>query len=115
MAGLPPRHNGTAPIPVCGGNGDRHRLNRGGDRQLDAALHRIAITQARCHAGAGALRSEIISSTGSPGARHPIFHAWAAGRGGFVLRAPRTMVSSGSSPIRAAMSSASMISLFTAR
>ena len=41
-------HNGTAPIPVWSGNLVRHRLNRGGNRQLNAALHRIAITQLRC-------------------------------------------------------------------
>jgi transposase len=41
-------HNGTAPIPVWSGNIVRHRLNRGGNRQLNAALHRIAITQLRC-------------------------------------------------------------------
>lgn len=40
-------HNGTAPIPVWSGNQERHRLNRGGNRQLNAALHRIAITQIR--------------------------------------------------------------------
>ena len=39
------RHNGSAPIPVWSGNSGRHRLNRGGNRQLNAALHRIAITQ----------------------------------------------------------------------
>jgi len=39
------RHNGTAPVPVWSGNVVRHRLNRGGDRQLNVALHRIAITQ----------------------------------------------------------------------
>jgi transposase len=38
------RHNGTAPIPVWSGS-ERFRLNRGGNRQLNAALHRIAITQ----------------------------------------------------------------------
>jgi transposase len=38
-------HNGTAPIPVWSGNNDRHRLNRGGNRQINTALHRIAITQ----------------------------------------------------------------------
>jgi transposase len=27
----------------------RHRLDRGGNRQLNCALHRIAITQARIH------------------------------------------------------------------
>jgi len=41
------RHNGTAPIPVWSGNNDHHRLNRGGNRQLNAALHRIAVTQIR--------------------------------------------------------------------
>lgn len=39
------RHNGTAPVPVWSGNDVRHRLNRGGDRQLNVALHRIAVTQ----------------------------------------------------------------------
>lgn len=39
------RHNGTAPVPVWSGNTIRHRLNRGGDRQLNVALHRIAVTQ----------------------------------------------------------------------
>jgi transposase len=41
------RYNGTAPIPVWSGNPARHRLNRGGNRQLNAALHRIAVTQLR--------------------------------------------------------------------
>ena len=41
-------HTGTAPIPVWSGNVVRHRLNHGGNRQLNAALHRIAITQLRC-------------------------------------------------------------------
>jgi transposase len=41
------RWNGTAPIPVWSGNDSRHRLNRGGNRQVNAALHRIAITQWR--------------------------------------------------------------------
>jgi len=41
------RHNGSAPVPVWSGNVVRHRLNRGGNRQLNVALHRIAITQVR--------------------------------------------------------------------
>src|SRR5579864_198874 len=40
-------HNGTAPIPVWSGNTERYRLNRGGNRQLNVALHRVAITQIR--------------------------------------------------------------------
>jgi transposase len=39
------RHNGSAPVPVWSGNVVRHRLSRGGNRQLNLALHRIAITQ----------------------------------------------------------------------
>jgi transposase len=41
------RQAGAAPIPVSSGHRDRVRLNRGGDRQLNCALHRIAITRAR--------------------------------------------------------------------
>jgi transposase len=42
------RHSGVAPIPVWSGNtAGRVRLNRSGNRQLNAALHRIAITQIR--------------------------------------------------------------------
>ena len=41
------RHNGSAPVPVWSGNVVRHRRNRGGTRQLNVALHRIAITQIR--------------------------------------------------------------------
>jgi transposase len=37
--------NGTAPIPVWSGNQERFRLNRGGNRQVNAALHRIIVTQ----------------------------------------------------------------------
>jgi len=40
-------HNGSAPIPVWSGNAERHRLNRGGNRQLNVVLHRIALTQLR--------------------------------------------------------------------
>jgi transposase len=40
------RWNGTAPIPVWTGS-EKFRLNRGGNRQVNAALHRIAITQWR--------------------------------------------------------------------
>lgn len=49
------RWNGTAPIPVWSGS-TNFRLNRGGNRQVNAALHRIAVTQAR---GVGAGRSYL--------------------------------------------------------
>lgn len=38
---------GAAPIPASSGRSKRVRLNRGGDRQLNCALHRIAVTRAR--------------------------------------------------------------------
>lgn len=54
-------HAGTAPIPVWTGNRTRFRLNRGGNRQLNAALHRIAVTQLRIHPPAQALVHKRIS------------------------------------------------------
>jgi transposase len=49
------RYTGTAPLPVWSSNQPRHRLSRSGNRQLNAALYRIALTQARCHPGARTL------------------------------------------------------------
>ena len=43
------RHAGVAPLEASSGKHRRHRLDRGGNRQLNCALHRIAITQARVH------------------------------------------------------------------
>jgi transposase len=40
---------GVAPIPAASGNNKRVRLHRGGNRQLNAALHRIVVTQLRMH------------------------------------------------------------------
>lgn len=37
--------NGTAPLDASSGRGVRHRLNRGGNRQLNKAIHTAAITQ----------------------------------------------------------------------
>jgi transposase len=43
---------GIAPIPASSGNRTRLRLDRGGNRQLNCAVHRIAVTQSRVHAPA---------------------------------------------------------------
>ena len=43
------RHNGTAPLPVWSSNRIRNRLSRTGNRQLNAAIHRMAVTQMRIH------------------------------------------------------------------
>jgi transposase len=47
-------HAGAAPLPASSGSTQRHRLNRSGNRQLNCALHRIAVTQGRTHAPARA-------------------------------------------------------------
>ncbi len=40
-------YTGTAPIDVSSGDHDRHRLNRGGNRRLNYALHVAALVQIR--------------------------------------------------------------------
>lgn len=65
------RFTGTAPIPVWSGNSKgKVRLNRGGNRTINTALHMIAVTQVRgvgpgksyvdCLAGKGKTRTEAI-------------------------------------------------------
>jgi transposase len=41
------RAAGVAPIPASSGRNDRHRLDRGGNRQLNLALHRLAVNKGR--------------------------------------------------------------------
>jgi transposase len=41
------RHTGTAPVPASSGKTQRHRLHRGGDRQLNRAIHIIALSRAK--------------------------------------------------------------------
>jgi transposase len=40
-------YTATAPLDASSGNQQRHRLNTGGNRQLNAALHLVAVCQAR--------------------------------------------------------------------
>jgi transposase len=40
---------GVAPVPVSSGRTDRHRLHRGGDRDANSALWRIAPVRMHCH------------------------------------------------------------------
>jgi transposase len=57
------RAAGVAPIPASSGNTQRHRLDQGGNRQINAALHRVIVTRARCHPS--------TSSAGAAKARAP--------------------------------------------
>jgi transposase len=43
------RCNGTAPIPASSGMTVRHRLNRSGDRQVNNAIHTIALSRSLHH------------------------------------------------------------------
>lgn len=54
--------NGTAPIPVWSANQHRFRLSRGGNRQTNAALHRIAVTQIRVHPDAQAFMKRRLAA-----------------------------------------------------
>jgi transposase len=40
---------GVCPIPASSGKTTRHRLNRGGHRRANAALHRVAVVRMRSH------------------------------------------------------------------
>jgi transposase len=40
---------GACPIPASSGKTRRHRLNRGGHRQANAALHRVVVVRLRAH------------------------------------------------------------------
>ncbi len=59
------RHNGTAPLPVWSGNKVRHRLSRTGNRQLNCAIHRIAVTQIRRSPQAQAYLKSRITAGGT--------------------------------------------------
>ncbi len=40
---------GACPVPASSGKTSRHRLNRSGNRQANAALHRVAVIRMRAH------------------------------------------------------------------
>jgi transposase len=61
------RYADTAPVPASSGASHRQRFNRRGNRQLNCAIHRIAVTQLRIHEPAkdyvARKRSEGMSKT----------------------------------------------------
>jgi transposase len=62
------RHAGVAPIPVWSGNtAGRVRMTRSGNRQLNAALHRIAVTQIRLNGlGQAYYRKRLADGDSTP-------------------------------------------------
>jgi hypothetical protein len=69
--------SGTAPVPVSSGRTDRHRLNRLGDRQLNRAIHIIAVNRMRCHPPTQAYvqRRRAEGKTDREGPEHIDIHA----------------------------------------
>ena len=53
---------GTSPIDASSGKHQRHRLNRGGDRQLNWALHVIALQRVHHHAETAAYYQRLLAA-----------------------------------------------------
>lgn len=57
---------GTSPVQASSGLHQRHRLNRGGDRQLNRALHVIALNRVRWHPETSAYHQKLLASGKTP-------------------------------------------------
>ena len=53
---------GTSPVDASSGRQQRHRLNRGGDRQLNRALHVIALSRIRWHPQTTAYHERLLAA-----------------------------------------------------
>jgi transposase len=53
---------GTSPVDASSGKQRRHRLNRGGDRQLNWALHVVALARIRHHAETSAYHERLLAA-----------------------------------------------------
>lgn len=62
------RITATAPIPVWSSNTERHRLDPGGNRALNTAIHTAALTQRRTHPRAQTLYQRKLPTKGPKGA-----------------------------------------------
>jgi transposase len=57
---------GTSPVEASSGLRQRHRLNRGGDRQLNRALHVIALQRTRSHPQTRAYHQKLLATGKTP-------------------------------------------------
>jgi transposase len=57
---------GTSPVEASSGLHQRHRLNRGGDRQLNRALHVIALNRVRWHPETAAYHQKLLATGKTP-------------------------------------------------
>jgi transposase len=78
---------GASPIQASSGKTRRHRLNRGGDRQANAALYRIVIARLRHDQPTKDYLARRLREGKSKKGSHPLFEAL-CGPGG-VRRPPR--------------------------
>jgi transposase len=76
-------YSGTAPVQIASAESNRHRLSRSGDRQLNSALHTVAMIQIRMSGSAGrAYYDKKIAEGRSPRSaaralkRHLARHLW---------------------------------------
>ncbi|HET7857456.1 MAG TPA: IS110 family transposase [Gaiellaceae bacterium] len=53
---------GTSPVDASSGRQRRHRLHRGGDRQLNSALHVIALNRKRAHGASRVYYERLLAS-----------------------------------------------------
>ena len=53
---------GVSPVQASSGQIKRHRLNRGGDRQLNWALHVVALQRIRHHPETGAYYQRLLTT-----------------------------------------------------
>jgi transposase len=92
-------HAGVAPIPASSGARHRFRLNRHGNRQINAALHRIAVTQGRWHPQA---RDYLARKQQGGKSRREAVRALKRHLASVVYRAMRSMAATPSSDVAAA-------------
>jgi transposase len=57
---------GTSPVQASSGQTQRHRLNRGGDRQLNRALHIIALHRSRWHPQTTVYQQRLLATGKTP-------------------------------------------------
>jgi transposase len=80
-------HAGVAPLECSSEAWQRRRLSRVGNRQLNAALHRIAVTQLRVHPAAQAYLMRQRAAGKSKGrSRFPVSSCRFPGRSFVLLR-----------------------------
>jgi transposase len=90
------RMGGVAPIPASSGKVSRHRLDRGGNRQLNCALHRLAVNKGKyCPESAAYLERKQAEGKSRKEALR-CFKRFLARRVWRLLRAP---TSEGSDPL----------------